>query len=180
MILCTCSFAPFKFFMSDRVTEIESSASYSLRCKLRVGVSRHMSSLINSNIVIEAKSLYQFMNKCHGILCFLHKHFLFGCLQLEIIGRVWLAPSQKWQNHWGLFCFFPTGWVGFLGFVSLRSTLIHLVDKTFSLGTLTLGLGIDSAGTNLVGVTTVINHSQQTLTLSYHNKINLGIFLLAK
>ena len=60
-----------------------------LRCKPKVGVSLHMRFLINFNIDIEAQILYQLMNKCHGILCFWHKRFLFccllSCLQLETI-----------------------------------------------------------------------------------------------
>ena len=56
-----------------------------LRCMPKVGVSRDMRFLINSSIGIKTKSLYQFMNKCHGILCSWHRHFLFGCLQLETI-----------------------------------------------------------------------------------------------
>ena len=59
------------------------------------------------------------------------------------------APPRKWQSHWGLFCFLLPGWLGFLGFDSLRSTLILLVARVSSLGTLTSRIEIDVAGTKL-------------------------------
>ena len=130
-----------------------------LRCRPEVGVSRHMKFFINPSIGIEAKSLYQFMNRCHGILCFWHNTFglvpwLLAC-NLKQFGRLCPTPPQKWQNHWSLCCFLPTRWVGCLGLVLLiRSTLIFLVAKTSSLWTLTFGLGIDTGVTNLAGVTT--------------------------
>ena len=128
---------------------------HSFRCKPRVVFSRHTRFLINLSIGIETESLYQFMHKFHGILCFWHRHFflvayLVAC-NLKQFG-VCLSPPHKRQVHWGLCCFFPIGWVGFLDLVSLRSTLIFLVVKTSSLGTLTFGLGIDLTRSNLVGV----------------------------
>ena len=41
-----------------------------LRCKLEIGVLRQVRLMLKSRISIEAKSFYQFMNKCHWILCF--------------------------------------------------------------------------------------------------------------
>ena len=52
-----------------------------LRCKLEIGVRRQARLMFKSRISI--------VNKCHWILCFKHKHFLFGCLlsslQLEAV-----------------------------------------------------------------------------------------------
>ena len=70
-----------------------------LRCKLVVGVFRQMGLMINSRIVIKAKRFYQLMNKCHSILCFWHKHFLFSCLlasmQLETIWASMPSSTTK-------------------------------------------------------------------------------------
>ena len=46
--------------------------------------------------------------------------------------------------------------IKFLGFYSLRSTLILLVARVSSLGTLTSRVGIDVAGINLGGWTTEV------------------------
>ena len=48
--------------------------------KLGVGVSIRISPNLSSNIGINVKNLYQFMDKCHRILRFWHRHFLFECL----------------------------------------------------------------------------------------------------
>lgn len=73
-----------------------------LRCRLEIGVSRHMGLLINSKIGIEAKSFYQLMNKFHRILCFWHRHFLFSCLlasmKLEAIRASMHSFSTKMAN----------------------------------------------------------------------------------
>ena len=73
---------------------------------------------------------------------------LVACLlacNLKQFGQVCLAPPQKWQNHWGwgLFCFLATGWIDYLGFVWLKSILILLVARIYSLWTLSIGLGAD-------------------------------------
>ena len=48
-------------------------------------------------------------------------------------------------------------WLGdFLGFDSLRSTIIFLVARISSLGSLTFGVKIDVVGTNLGGRTTEV------------------------
>ena len=64
-------------------------------------------------------------------------------------------------------CFFLLGWLGFLGFDSLRSTLVLLEARISSLGTLTLGKGLDVAGANLRGWTTEVETLSTNLTLSY-------------
>ena len=67
-----------------------------LRCRLQVGVLRQMRLMIKFRIGIKAKSFYELMKKCHGILCFWHKHFLFGCLHASMklkIVRVSMSRS---------------------------------------------------------------------------------------
>ena len=61
--------------------------------------------------------------------------------------------------------------MGFLGFDSLRSTLILLVARISSLGSLTSVVERDVAGTNLGGWTTEVKHFLQTLTLYYQKMI---------
>ena len=69
---------------------------HSFRCKLGVGVSIRINHNLSSSIGIKVKNLYQFMNKCHRILCFWHRHLLFGCFlrSLQLIA-IWLCmPSS--------------------------------------------------------------------------------------
>ena len=42
----------------------------SFRCKLGVGISIRIGPNFSSGIGIKVKNLYQFMDKCHRILCF--------------------------------------------------------------------------------------------------------------
>ena len=78
--------------MSDILTESESLHPHSFRRKLGIGVSIRINPNLSSIIDIKVKNLYQFMNKCHRILCFWHRHFLFGCLQLKAI---WLCMPNS-------------------------------------------------------------------------------------
>ena len=112
------------------------------------------------------------MNKCLRILCFWHKHFLFGCLlwsvQLKTIWESMTSSTTKMTKPLRFVLFLASEWLGFLGFDSLRSTLVLLIARTFFLGTLTSIKEIDVAGTNLGGWTTKVEtlYTNPNLVLS--------------
>ena len=93
---------------------------HSFRCKLRVGVSRKIILMFNSNIGINVKSLYQFMNKCYTIMCFWHKHFLFSCFlrgfQLETIWVCMPSSSMKMTKPLRFMLFLTLSLIRILGF----------------------------------------------------------------
>ena len=69
---------------------------HSFRCKLGIGVSRWIRSKFISCIGIKVKNIYQFMNKSHRILCFWHRHFLFGCLLWNLqLKTIWVSMSSS-------------------------------------------------------------------------------------
>ena len=78
-----------------------------LRCRLEIGVLSQMRLMTNSRIGIEANRFYQLMNKCHWILCFWQRHFLFSCLlasmQLEVVRTSMPSSTTKIAKLFFLF-----------------------------------------------------------------------------
>ena len=88
------------------------------RCTLSIGVLIHIRMISKSRIGIKVKSLYQFTNKYHRILCLRHKYFWFVCsfssLQLETFFMYVPKLSTKMTNS-GLSCNLPLKGLGALG-----------------------------------------------------------------
>ena len=69
------------------------------RCTSSIEVLIHIKMISNSRIGIKVKSLYQFTNKYHRILCLRHKHFWFVCSlsSLQLI-TVWKCVQTSHKN----------------------------------------------------------------------------------
>ena len=90
------------------------------RCKLGIGVSRWIRLKLNSCIGIKVKNFYEFMNKCHRILCFWHRHFLFDCLlwslQLKTIWACMPNSTTKMTKPLRFVLFLASKMIEILGF----------------------------------------------------------------
>ena len=90
------------------------------RCKLGIGVFRWSRLKLNSCIGIKVKNFYQFMNKCHRILCFWHRHFLFDCLlwslQLKTIWACMPNSTTKMTKPLRFVLFLASRMIEILGF----------------------------------------------------------------